>query len=202
MLAADATRVGIYFKNTPLEKFDGSAAEITAKNKRFDRCFLPYPDRATEIYTTQRKMIEQKITEASFHMRTNMPSSNGFLAQRSLSEEQVNLRNNQLLEVFPEEGSALLQRLYEISVSECQRVATTKLFYLLSFDTTVRSLLPVCLIQPLERLCNNIHPKNLEEFLGNICCVNPTLGNFVNSFYIEENRTLDTDVLDYGQVTI
>ena len=147
-------------------------------------------------------MIEQKITEASFHMRTNMSSSNGFLAQRSLSEEQVNLRNNQLLEVFPEEGSALLQRLYEISVSECQRVATTKIFYLLSFDTTVRSLLPVCLIQPLERLCNNIHPKNLEEFLGNICCVNPTLGNFVNSFYIEENRTLDTDVLDYGQVTI
>ena len=46
-----------------------------------------------------------------------MSSSNGFLAQPSLSEKQLNLRNNQLLEVFPEEGRALLKRLYEISVS-------------------------------------------------------------------------------------
>ena len=65
-------------------------------------------------------------------MRTIMPSSNGFLAQPSLSEELLNLRNNQLLEVFPKEGRVLLKRFYEISVSECQRIATTKLFYLLS----------------------------------------------------------------------
>ena len=44
MLAADATRIGICFKNTnimPLENFDSSAAEIITKNKRFDRFFLP-----------------------------------------------------------------------------------------------------------------------------------------------------------------
>ena len=61
MLAADATRVGIYFKNTnlmPLEKFDSSAAEIITKNKRFDRWFLPYPDKATKITTVQRKLFE------------------------------------------------------------------------------------------------------------------------------------------------
>ena len=85
-------------------------------------------------------------------MRTIMSSSNGFLIQPSLSEEQLNLRNNQLLEVFPEEWRALLKRLYEIFVSEYQHIATTKLFYLLSFDAPVRSLLPVCLLQPVERL--------------------------------------------------
>ena len=83
MLAADATRVGICFKNTslmPLEKSDSSAAKITTQNKRFDRCFLLYPDKATEITITQRKLIEQKIREARIHIRTIMSSSNGFLA--------------------------------------------------------------------------------------------------------------------------
>ena len=84
-------------------------------------------------------------------MRIIMPSSNGFLAQPSLSEEMLNLRNNQLLEIFPKEGRALLKRLYEISIGGCQRIATAKLFYLLSLDATTRSLLPVCLLQPLER---------------------------------------------------
>ena len=124
-----------------------------------------------------------------------MSSLNCFLAKPSLSEEQLNLSNNQLLEVFPEEGRALLKRLYELSVTECQRIATTKLFYLLSFDAPVRSLLPVCLLQPLERLCNNICPKNLEEFLGHACGISSTMGDFVSSFCIEENRKLDTDAL-------
>ena len=94
-----------------------------------------------------------------------MSSSNGFLAQPSLSEEQLNLRNNQLLEVFQEEERALLKRLYEISVSECQRIATTRRYYLLSFDASVISLLPVCLLQLLEWLCHNICHENLEESL-------------------------------------
>ena len=73
----------------PLEKFDSSAADIITKNKRFDRYFLPYPDKATEITTAQRKLIEQKTREARIHMRTIMSSSNCFfLAQPSLSEEQ------------------------------------------------------------------------------------------------------------------
>ena len=110
----------------------------------------------------------------------------GFLAQPTL-----------LLEVFPEEGRALLKRLYEISVSECQRRVTTKLFYLLSFDAPVRSLLTVCLLQPLERLCNNICSENIEEFLGDARRISPTLVDFVNAFYIEENRRLDTDALDF-----
>ena len=200
MLAADATRVGICFKNTnlmPLEKLDSSAGEIITKNKRFDRCFVPYPDKTTEFTTAQRKLIEQKIREACIHMRTIMSSSNGSLAEPSLSEEQLNLRNNQLLEVFPEEGRAWLKRLYELSVTECQRIATTKLFYLLSFDAPVRSLLPVCLLQPLERLCNNICPENLEEFLRHARGISPAIGDFVSSFYIEEDRKLDTDALDF-----
>ena len=107
-----------------------------------------------------------------------------------------------MLEVFPEEGRALLKRLYEIFVRECQHIATTKLFYLLSFDAPVRSLLPVCLLQPVERLAvYNICPENLlEEFLGYAHRISPTLCYFqlVNS-YIEENRRLDdsTDVLDF-----
>ena len=59
-LAADATRVGICFKNInlmPLERFDSSAVEIITKNKRFDRCSLPYSDKATETTITQRKLI-------------------------------------------------------------------------------------------------------------------------------------------------
>ena len=67
---------------------------------------------------------------------------------------------------------------------------------MLSFDVPVRSLLPVCLLQPLERLCNNICPENLEEFLGYASGISPTLGDFVSSFDIEENRGLDTDALD------
>ena len=204
MFTSDGTRFGICFKNTnlvPLAKFDSSAAEITRKNRRFDRCLIPYLDKATEITTAQRKMIKMKIRESRIHIRTFMSSSNAFLAQSSLSEEQLNLRSNQLLEVFREEGRALLRCLYEIYVSECQRIATTKLFYLLSFDTPLRSLLPACLLQPMRRLCDKICLENLEELLGHVLGhargINPILGDFVNSFYIKENRRLDTDVLDF-----
>ena len=112
MLAADATRVGICFKNTnlmPLEKFDGSAVEITTKNKGFDSYLLPYPDKATEIAAAQRKLIEQKIREARIQYQNHYVIFKCFLALPSLSEEQLNLRTNQLLEVFPEEGRALLK---------------------------------------------------------------------------------------------
>ena len=91
----------------------------------------------------------------------------------------------------------MLKHLYEISVSECQRIATTKLFYLTSFDAPVRSLLSVCLLQPLEQLCNNICPENLGEFLGHACGISLAMGDFVSSFYIEELRKLDTDALDF-----
>ena len=141
------------------------------------------PGIATEVTTTQRKLVEQKIKEARIHMRTIISSSNGFIAQPSLSEKQPNLRNNQLLEVFPE-GRSLLKRLFEISVCKCERIATTNLFYLLSFDATVRSLLPGSLLQPLERLCNNICSENLKQFLGHSCSISPTLGDFASSFYI------------------
>ena len=36
----------------------------------------------------------------------------------------------------------------------------------------------------------------MEEFLGHARCISPILGDFVNT-YIEENRRLDTDVLDF-----
>ena len=75
----------------PVQKFNSCAAEITTKNKRCDSCFIPYPNKATEITTSQRKLIVQKIREARIHMRNIMSSSNGFLAQSSLSEEQLNL---------------------------------------------------------------------------------------------------------------
>ena len=63
----------------PVEKFDRSAAKITTGNKRFDRYFLLYPDRATDITNAQRKLIEEKIRETCVHMRTNL-SSKWFLS--------------------------------------------------------------------------------------------------------------------------
>ena len=55
----------------------------------------------------------------------------------------------------------------------------------------------VCSLKPQGRLCNNIYSENFEEFIGHTCRISPKLSDFVNSFYMEENGRLDTDVLDF-----
>ena len=98
---------------------------------------LPKSRQEINTATAQRKLIVQKIREIRVHMSTNLSSSSGFKLQSSLTEEQRNLWSNQLFEVFPEELRALLKRLCEITVSECQRIATTKLFHLFSFNASI-----------------------------------------------------------------
>ena len=154
MFAAAARRVDICFKNT-------NSCHWRSLIVVLPKSLQKIKDLIGASFHTPTK---QNIREIPIHMWTIISFSNVFLGQSSLSEEQFNLRNNQLLEVFPEEGRTLLKRLYEISVIEYQRIATTKLLYLLSFDATVRSLLPFCLLQPLERLCNDICSGNIEEF--------------------------------------
>ena len=39
--------------------------------------------------------------------------------------------------------------------------------------------------------------ENLKEFLGHARGISPTLNDFVSCFYIEENRRLDADALDF-----
>ena len=106
----------------PVEKFDSSAAKITTRNKHCNR---------------PKKIDCAENREIRVHMSTNLSSSSGFKLQSSLTEEQRNLWSNQLFEVFPEELRALLKRLCEITVSECQRIATTKLFHLFSFNASI-----------------------------------------------------------------
>ena len=79
-----------------------------------------------------------------------MSSTNGFLEQPTLSNEQLADRNRQIKSIFPDKCKALLDRLFKSNVSADQSKACSNLFYLLNFDA----------------LCGRSFPKKLWKILG------------------------------------
>ena len=78
--------------------------------------FLPFPSNDSVLSVKDRKDEEKKIIEARAHMKAIM-NSIGMYYQNNEVGETFELRNRQLLDVFPSLPKPLLKRLFSQNLS-------------------------------------------------------------------------------------
>ena len=147
---------------------------------------------------TEKMNLENNIRNGRKHMKLIMSSTNGFLEQPTLSNEQLADRNRQLMSIFPDKCKALLDRLFKLNVSADQSKACSNLFYLLSFDAPLRTVFPEKIMDDFRKMLQRIDSGEIDpcrDFLSICEKVNPRLGNFVRAF--DYGDAFDNDALEF-----
>lgn len=198
ILAADATKIGVARKNVNIEPVERPHTEQLQRtiHRRFDRCFLTYPSKETVPRLDDRKRVEALIRESRKHLKQIMSSHNGFLCQPSLTAEELANRNRSLLECFPQPCRNLLRRLFHMEMGNDQKIATTKLFRLLSYDSPLRSVIPSAFFPTLAQFLDDVDNRRIPNMTGllmNSKKFAPVVGTFINSFFLD--NSLDNDAL-------
>ena len=145
---------------------------------------------------TEKMNLENNIRNGRKHMKLIMSSTNGFLEQPTLSNEQLADRNRQLMSIFPDKCKALLDRLFKLNVSADQSKACSNLFYLLSFDAPLRTVFPEKNMDDFRKMLQKIDSGEMDpcrDFLSICEKVNPRLGDFVGAF--DYGDAFDNDAL-------
>lgn len=196
VLACDGTKIGISMQKVNILPIKASPCDtadiVTSPNRRFDRCFLPYPEVIAS--SSSRKDIETKIRDARQHMKLIMHKSDGFIEQEKMTKEQLSERNKNLMEVFPETCKPLLNRLFALNLTEEQRKACTRMFYLLSFDSPLSTIIPGSILSDYQAMVQGIETGVMGssmQFLKICSRVNPNLGSFIEAFTYENSFDRD-----------
>ena len=95
-----------------------------------------------------RKDKKKKIREARAHMKAIMKSI-GMCCQNNEVDETFELRNRQLLDVFPNFCKPLLRRVFSQNLSLDQLSSATQLFYMLNFESPLHAFLPQPLLEAM-----------------------------------------------------
>ena len=104
-------------------------------------------------------------------MKLIMSSTNSFLEQPTLSNEQLTDTNRQLISVFPDKCKALLDRLFKLNVSADQSKTCSNLFYLLSFDAPLETVFAEKIMDDFRKILQRIDNGEMDpcrDFLS-IC---------------------------------
>ena len=127
----------------PVESSDGSLYE-QSRHHRFSRCFLNYPDEDENLTKDQMKEIKSKIRDSRIHLKLIMSSTSHFVRHTTtLSNEQMQAQNKDQLDLFPSQCKPLPQRLLNLEISDEKRKCTMDLFFLLSYDAPLSSILSI-----------------------------------------------------------
>ena len=139
ILACDATKIGISASSANVDPVETPKNEtpLKIKYRKNNRCFLPYPSNDLVLSVKDRKDEVKKIREARAHMKTIMKSV-GICCQNNEVDETFELRNRQLLDVFPTLCKPLLRKVFSQSLSLDQLSTATQLFYAQLRITTPR----------------------------------------------------------------
>ena len=112
-----------------------------------------------------RKDEEKKIREARAHMKAIMKSI-GMICQNNEVDETFELRNRQLLDVIPSLCKPLLRRVFSQNLSLDQLSSVTQLFYMLSFESTLRAFLRQPLLEAMMVFIeSSLTTQVLNEYL-------------------------------------
>ena len=192
VLAGDGTKIGIFMQKISIVPIESASKDevIQTPHRKFDRCFLAYPSNLGSTLT------EKNIRDGRKHMKLIMSSTNGFLEQPILSNEQLANRNRQLICIFPDKCKTLLDRLFKLNVSADQSKACSNLFYLLSFDAPLRTVFPEKIMGDFRKMLQRIDNGEMDpckDFISICEKVNPHLGNFVRVF--DYGDAFDNDAL-------
>ena len=138
---------------------------MKTKHRKNNRCFLPYPSNDPVLSVKDRKDEEKKIREARAHIKTIMKSI-GMYWQNDEVDETFELRNRQLLDVFPSLCKPFLRRVFSQNFSLGQLSSATQSFYMLSFKLPLRAFLPQQLLEAMMIFIeSSLTSQPLNEFL-------------------------------------
>ena len=140
-----------------------------------------------------RKDEEKKIREARAHMKAIMKSI-GMCCQNNEVDETFELRNRQLLDVFPSLCKPLLRRVFSQNLSLDQLSSATQLFYMLSFESPLRAFLPQPLLEAMTFFTeSSLTSQILNEFLFVAKKYNIYISQFVCAFVQTNPYNVDDD---------
>ena len=108
-------------------------------------------------------------------------------------DETFELRNRQLLDVFPSLCKALLRRVLSQNLSLDQRSSATQLFYMLSFKSPLRTFLPQPLLEGMMVFIESSLTQVLNEFLLLARKCNTYITQFVYAFVQTAPYKVDDD---------
>ena len=197
ILACDATKIGIAMKNCSIEPIETfTSPEVMVNNHKInDRCFLRYPnsDENRSISSKDLKDMNRNIREAREHLKFVTKPRMG---QEVMEPELLRSKNDNLLRNCPEKCKRILQRmLLQQNVTTLQITLLRKFFYLLSFESPLRCLVPFDIHDHLHSV--------LEMFKGNVAYdaeyidaftkVNVEIGSLIRGFQI--GPSLDPDIM-------
>ena len=131
-------------------------------------------------------------------MKLIMSSTNSFLEQPTLLNEQLTDTNRQLISVFPDKCKALLDRLFKLNVSANQSTACSNLFYLSSFHARLRKVFPEKIMHDFRKMLERIDNGEMDpcrDFLSICEKVNLQLRYFVRVF--DDVDAFDNDALAF-----
>ena len=176
-LASSASSANVDLVETPKNE-----TPLKIKHRKNNRCFLPYPSNDSVLSVKDRKDEEKKIREARAHMKAIMKSS-GMCCQSNEVDETSELRNRQLLDVFPSLCKPLLRRVFSQNLSLDQLSSATRLFYMLSFESPLRAILPQpLLVAVMVFIESSLTTQVLNEFLLVARKYNTYISQFVCAF--------------------
>ena len=135
------------------------------KHRKNHRCFSPYPSNDPVLSVKGKKEEEKKIREARAHTKTIMKSI-GMYWQNNEFDETFELRNRQLVDVFPNLCKPVSRRVFSQNSSLGQLSSATQLFYMLSFESPLRVFLPQQLLEAMMIFTeSSLTSQPLNEFL-------------------------------------
>ena len=195
ILACDATKIGISASSASINPIETPKNEtpLKIKHRKNNRCFLPYPSKDSVLSVKDRKDKEKKIREARAHMKAIMKSI-GMCCQNNEVDETFELRNRQLLDVFPSLCKPLLRRVFSQNLSLDQLSSATQLFYMLSFESPLRAFLPQPLLEAMTFFTeSSLTSQILNEFLFVARKYNIYISQFVCAFVQTNPYKVDDD---------
>jgi len=190
VLACDGTKIGIPLKNchiVPIET-PGSEAVVETPHQRNDRCFFNYPKKGS-MSSADFTALTKKIRDGRNFLKNY---SKGIISD----DVSVNIKKQDFLELLPENCCSFFTKVfYERGLSGDQLQAAKSLMYLLSYDTSLRVVLPHTIIPSLCTIIADLEntKKMNEEALRHVFVENYVLGNFIYMFFPDDN--VDCDAL-------
>lgn len=170
ILACDGTKIGIGFKNTYVNPIETPELDtvLQEQTRRFDRCFL-----ANQTSDAAVKKCYRNAREELKYICSDIVS-NGDSSNKTPSEL--------LLRVLPTESLPAFQQM--LNSSNELRKAYAKLFYLLSFDSSLDTVIPLRLTDLFLRtvdsgLTDRLTSANLKSFCQTLDLYTPEISHLL-----------------------
>lgn len=191
ILACDGTKIGPRSTLVKVDPIDHSHHNYNGQTtRRLDRCFISSPKDDNEI--------SKKCREARQHLKyiCNL-KENKLKPKDILPSLEKDIRDRLLISFIPPECVPLFTRFKENLLSSNLEKATNSLFFYLSFEAPIRSLIPLSVATEVERCLASEEGKavNAISVTKKVRQIAPVFIDFITASYNDCFVSIDDDCL-------